>query len=217
MRIKSIEYNQEDLKFIDSLLAREDFTHNFWNKNTQKKENRPEVLEKPIEKLKIKIKNYYKKNQKYKCPYCYNEYPIDHNLAWWTEHIIPKSKNKLLMFEPLNLCVACIECNKIKANKNVFVDGEKKSLSKKSVDYKIVHPHFDNYLEHIDKNGYFYTAVTNSSKGLETIVMCDLARFISMGLDGEERSSELIDFYDTQKISEEDIDALVAEFADDFL
>jgi hypothetical protein len=217
MAFEPVESTQPEASFINVLLMRNDFTHDFWNKNTPKKTNRPDCLEKPIEKVKTKIKTHYKKSQGFRCPYCYYLYPTDHGMSWWTEHIIPKSLNKLLMFEPLNLCVACIDCNRIKDNKAVFINNNHNSFSHDSADYKIVHPHFDTYTDHIDIDGFLYTAVDKSPKGIETILMCDLARFISMGLDGEERSSDLINFYDNNDMTEVDMDELVAEFANDFL
>lgn len=215
--INPIVYNDADQVFIDSLLERADFTHNFWNKNTPKKMNRPAPFEKQIETIKTAIKQFYRVEQHHKCVYCNYTYPSTHGTTWWTDHIIPKSLNKNLMFEPQNLCVSCVDCNRIKGNKQVFNDDTRTDFSDVGDDYKIIHPHFDIYEEHLEEELFLYTAKNNSLKGCETIIICELTRFLGMALDGEQRSTDLMSFYDSTDVSDSDFDELIIEFGENFL
>ena len=81
------------------------------------------------------------------------------------------------MFEPLNLCVSCIDCNSAKSDKKVTNSRAKNKYPSNSSDYLIIHPHFDNYHEHIIviKEGFYYVA--RQKKGEKTIELCKLNRF----------------------------------------
>lgn len=134
--------------------------------------------------LKLRIKGFYISEQGYTCCYCQNVFPVTHKRAWDLEHIVSRHEAPRFMLVPQNLAVSCIDCNGRKSNKSVLVSLQKNtaSYSKNTSDYIIVHPHFDEYRDHIIKSGYFYTPKRGSSKGRTTIEMCKLSRFASMHL-----------------------------------
>lgn len=134
-------------------------------------------IDEAFKKLKSNIKNHYKNEQNYTCPYCKVKYPVTHGMVWDIEHIIPKDKNPLFMFKPKNLCVACKDCNGAKSNKNVLVNEDRVNFTENNEHYKIVHPHFDRYDEHIRAilPGDLYRPLT--PKGEFTIIACRLLRF----------------------------------------
>lgn len=127
--------------------------------------------------VKAEVKNHYKKDQSFICPYCKQKFQISHNAVWDIEHIIPRSLKPQFMFEPKNLCVACKDCNGPKSDVNVLKNKNRKTFPTKSTDYLIVHPHFHNYNDHIEPIvvGVFYRAL--SDEGKFTIINCDLLRF----------------------------------------
>ena len=99
------------------------------------------------------------------------------------EHISPKSKNFPFIFEAKNLCVICADCNTIKRAQEVIhegietivrPDGRTRYPSSPN-SFHIVHPHIDEYDEHIVKHGRIY--VDKSTKGHFTIGCCKLNRF----------------------------------------
>ncbi|MBO2583261.1 HNH endonuclease [Shewanella algae] len=124
------------------------------------------------------IKDHYILIQDYTCPYCRQRNEVDHNAVWDTEHIIPKDQYPQFMFSPLNLCVACKDCNQSKTNKNVLKNPQRKTLPTKSEDYIFVHPNLDEYKNHIKilKSSLFFIPL--DSKGKETIEICGLLRFL---------------------------------------
>ncbi len=132
---------------------------------------------KDYEDVKLEIKNFYKKDQSFICPYCKQKIQISHNAVWDIEHIIPKSLKPQFMFKSENLCVACKDCNGPKSNVNVLKNKLRKTFPEKPSDYLIVHPHYHDYNEHIEPIliGVFYRAL--SDEGKFTIINCDLLRF----------------------------------------
>lgn len=73
--------------------------------------------ERNICRIKKSIKDHYIIAQDYTCPYCKQRIEVDHNGAWDAEHIIPKSSHPSFVFEPLNLCVSCKDCNNEKGTR----------------------------------------------------------------------------------------------------
>ena len=127
--------------------------------------------------IKKTIKDYYIRAQDYTCPYCQQRIEVHHNAAWDAEHIIPKSTHPKFIFEPLNLCISCKDCNNEKRDKPVLVNNARKTLPVHSEDYTIVHPHFDEFYEHIkiiETAGYYLPC---SDKGRKTVETCGLLRF----------------------------------------
>lgn len=133
---------------------------------------------KELDEIKKHIKDYYLLAQDYRCPYCHQKITVVHNGAWDTEHIIPKDTHPDFMFDPQNLCISCKDCNGEKSNKNVLTNKKAVRLPKKSKNYTIIHPHFDNFEEHIkiiDDTLYF---LPKTDKGRKTIEVCGLLRFV---------------------------------------
>lgn len=130
-----------------------------------------------ITNIKKSIKDHYILAQDYTCPYCQQRMEIDHNATWDAEHIIPKSSHPKFTFTPLNLCVSCKDCNNEKRDKKVLVNNNRSTFPSRSTDYKIVHPHFDNFHDHIrviELAGYYLPL---TEKGRRTIEKCGLLRF----------------------------------------
>jgi hypothetical protein len=159
-----VVFTQVQLGVIKSIKGKADFNSDSW------------ACEE-VEIIRPVIRKHYAKEQKTVCPYCRMQLNTDKGRAWDVEHIIPRSLGENFMFEPLNLCVACVECNSAKSNKKVTESKAKIRYPHKG--YTIVHPHFDDYQEHIAtiRVGLFY--FPKSSKGEKTIYVCELNRFYS--------------------------------------
>lgn len=127
--------------------------------------------------IKSKIKKFYLSIQKNVCPYCRQKFNSNNGRYWDTEHIIPRAYQKNFMFEPKNLCVSCIDCNGRKSDKKITSSKAKKRLPLKQDLYFIVHPHLDQYDDHIMiiKEGFYYVPI--KPKGENTIEVCGLNRF----------------------------------------
>lgn len=144
--------------------------------------------------LKKTIKDHYIKEQDYTCFYCRQRWVIDHNRAWDTEHIVPRSSHVEFMFEPKNLCITCIECNTSKKAQPIL----KNKISTRRYPtnpnaYTIVHPHFDEYDDHLEvcAPGQLYRHKTD--KGEHTIYIYRLNRFLKIaGRKEKTKSSDKV-------------------------
>ena len=129
--------------------------------------------------VKKTIKDHYLKQQSFTCQFCRRPWYVANNRGWDVEHIIPKSTHPALLFEPLNLCVVCPDCNQAKSDQNVLVKRGRKTLQTSSDAYLIVHPHFDKYEDH------FHVVVpsrlyrSSTGKGAKTIKIYGLYRFLN--------------------------------------
>lgn len=127
------------------------------------------------------IRDFYRDLTK-KCTYCKKDISLQSANNCHVEHIIPKSSAPLkFIFEPKNLCVVCSDCNEIKQNKEVEDNIIKRkkpynSYPRSSESFLIVHPHFDNYDDHIFKCDDIYIDLT--PKGSYTMYICKLNRKI---------------------------------------
>ena len=132
-------------------------------------------------KVKNNIKYHYSIVQSDICAYCRTPIRFD-GYGEHIEHIVPKSKKFRWMFHPENLCLSCFGCNKKKKDENTLVNpfsgyGNKySSFPNNSLDYKIVHPHYDSYSNHIKEEKLICIPKNGSLKGLETIRICKLNR-----------------------------------------
>lgn len=177
-----IIYSQGELKFSRVIELLEHPVGDLWKTERWGAGNKKRS--KRFESLKLRIKTHYRDEQKQTCPYCSVVYPSGHNRAWDTDHIIPKSENANFLLEPKNLCATCIKCNECKRDQSVTKKtwAGKTQYPTQSEDFIIVHPHFDNFDEHIEITGYVYSPKNNSEKGAETIRICNLLRFATMNL-----------------------------------
>jgi len=130
-----------------------------------------------LKSVKSKIKKFYLSIQNNVCPYCRQKFNSNNGRYWDTEHIIPRAYQKNFMFEPKNLCVSCIDCNGRKSDKKITSSKAEKRLPLKQDLYFIVHPHLDQYDDHIMiiKEGFYYVPI--KPKGENTIEVCGLNRF----------------------------------------
>lgn len=138
------------------------------------------------------IRNYYRTLQNYDCAYCKNSLSITSAANAQIEHIVAKSLRSDFMFEPKNLCIICADCNEIKRNQEIRHIVEDPLTNPAAIRYprssnafKIVHPHFDAWDEHILRLGQHYY-VDKSRKGAALISTCVLNRRLhKMGWEKE--------------------------------
>lgn len=135
-----------------------------------------------LEDVRSSIRNHYKTEQKGLCAYCRNPVSLRDALNCHVEHIAPKSIHLNFIFEPKNLCVICSDCNAIKRNQEVLgaipntVKIDPILYPRSSGAFLIVHPHFDNWDDHIIIFGKYYA--DKSEKGHFTIGACELNRHL---------------------------------------
>jgi len=122
------------------------------------------------------IKDHYIAEQDFRCCYCRRQVLSKNKGDWQGDHVIARDTHAQFMFEPRNLAICCRGCNGEKSNKNVLKNPKRKTFPDKSGDYLIVHPHFDNYDEHLRWFGPV-CAPRKSPKGAKTIEICGLMRF----------------------------------------
>ena len=128
-----------------------------------------------INPVRAEIKDHYIADQNRRCCYCKREFPTDNKAVWDGEHIIAKSLAPHFMFEPRNLAASCKDCNIAKGEDEVRVNPKRKSFPNQSQHYFIVHPHFDDYDDHVRWYGDVVRPL--SPKGGELVRMCKLWRF----------------------------------------
>lgn len=155
-------FTQEQIEVISTIKTKEDFGSNSWSCEEFK----------PIKTI---IRKHYVSEQKSICSYCQMDLKTKGGRSWDVEHIIPRVTAPNFMFEPLNLCVSCVDCNIAKSTSKVTKSTAK--ITYPTEKYTIIHPHFDVYKEHICtiKPGVFY--VPRTDKGEYTMYVCKLLRF----------------------------------------
>jgi uncharacterized protein (TIGR02646 family) len=141
-----------------------------------------------LENIRVSIRNFYRHEQIARCAYCKQKVSLKSPLDSHVEHIAPKSLHPSFMFEPKNLCVICSDCNLIKRNQETIKEipdtiitknKPRKQYPKSSESFKIVHPHLDNYDEHIVIFSEIIYA-NKTDKGHFTIGACDLNRWLKV-------------------------------------
>ncbi|OHT23355.1 hypothetical protein A3Q29_21080 [Providencia stuartii] len=162
-----ISYTSLSLDIIKSKKENKNFNYKDWGDES-------------LTTLRTEIRNYYKKTQNGVCVYCQNSISIISPLNCHVEHIAPKSLYEKFIFEPRNLCVVCADCNTIKREQEVHNENEDVMTNKftnyprSSKAFKIYHPHFDIWAEHIICFNGIYADITD--KGANTIRICKLNR-----------------------------------------
>ena len=120
----------------------------------------------------LKQDMYYKQNKR--CAFCRIKATIASG-AMHCEHIVYKNKHPQWMFHPENLCLACSICNSSKGTTEVLADPQTSTYPTTSEGFKIIHPLYDKYSEHIELlGGVLYKGKT--AKGIFTINTCHLYR-----------------------------------------
>jgi hypothetical protein len=128
-----------------------------------------------VESVRREIKQHYIVEQEYLCCYCGIADPSTHGLDWDVEHIVARRRRPEFMFTPANLAVACRECNVHKGSKETLVDPACMVYPTTGDAFLVVHPHFDDWSEHILRDHLTYASFT--VKGSWTIKECNLNRF----------------------------------------
>ena len=121
------------------------------------------------------IKAHYIGEQQHLCCYCGIPDPATHGLDWDVEHIVPQKRHPDFLFTQTNLGVACRECNVSKGAKETLVDPSVSAYPSTSEAFRVVHPHFDEWSDHILRDHVTYASFTE--KGRWTIKECRLTRF----------------------------------------
>ncbi len=129
------------------------------------------------DELKVAIKAKLYKIQGPYCIYCgcHEEHT---GMTLHREHILPKGNAFYpeFMFEVYNLALACITCNNGYKKTTDVGTGNKVSYRKNK--FKIIHPYFDNFSNHIEFNpkdgNVFIRHVKYSRKGKATIKLFGL-------------------------------------------
>ena len=123
-------------------------------------------------KKNLRIDMYYKQNKR--CAFCRIHVPLA-CVPLHREHIVYKDEHPKWMFLPENICVACPTCNEFKGTIEVLENPPSKTYPKSSSGFKIIHPLYDKYSDHIELiGGVLYKGKTE--KGCFTINTCHLYR-----------------------------------------
>ncbi|MCF2906511.1 hypothetical protein L0666_16075 [Octadecabacter sp. CECT 8868] len=159
-----VQYSAPNKTLVDAFEARQpdEKDPKYWNDDE-------------VNSVRAEIKDHYIAEQGRQCCYCGRKYPTGNKAVWDGEHIIAKNLAPQFMFEPRNLAASCKDCNIAKHEDEVRANPKRKSFPDQSQNYVIVHPHFDNYNDHIRWYGEVVRALTPKGKAL--IIMCDLLRF----------------------------------------
>jgi 5-methylcytosine-specific restriction endonuclease McrA len=133
------------------------------------------------------IRDFYRYAQKGICSYCRQPVSLIAVYNCHVEHIVPKSLHPDFIFTSKNLCVICADCNQIKRDQETLGEipetlnnaANRKRYPTSNNAFKIVHPHFDNYDDHIlIINGCYIDK--GSKKGNFTIGACNLNRKLAV-------------------------------------
>ncbi|MGO4245694.1 HNH endonuclease [Paenarthrobacter sp. RAF54_2] len=183
MMLPPVVYSDQEQQIIDTFEAMAIKRGDYWNQAT-------------LEKLKLRIKKHYLTVQRSTCCYCRQVFPTNHARVWDTEHVVPRATHAHFMFTPLNLAAACPPCNGRKSDSQTLVNPSQVTYPTTGQDYHVIHPHFDDYKEHIVKGDFNYVPL--SEKGKWTIKHCDLARFAGKEFGwpdpvGDERFESAVD------------------------
>jgi hypothetical protein len=125
--------------------------------------------------LRLRIKHFYVAEQHERCCYCDLEYPTHNGWVWSVEHVIAQTLRPSWIFEPRNLAAACHDCNGGKGTQEVRRNPQTVNFPNQANRYKIVHPHFDEWDDHLRRLGPLYVGL--NEKGSFTITCCNLFRF----------------------------------------
>lgn len=163
-------YTDEQLAIIESIKRQDGFSHTSWHHDD-------------FTIIKSQIREFYRIQQRGLCAFCKNPLSLQAAANCTVEHIIPKSKKVDYMYTPKNLCVICADCNEIKRAQEV-INEEHEVLNnpeiamypRSSGAFIIVHPHFDDWYEHIQKVGV-RIYIDKTLKGINTMKVCKLNRF----------------------------------------
>lgn len=158
----------------------------------------PEDQKRALANFKSEVKTHYRAVQLRRCCYCSIELHSSHK-TFDLEHVLSRVNYSGFMFELLNLAAACTTCNGSKGEKHVLVldaaEEQPRQLPMASEDYLILHPHFDDWQDHLELDEFSRIIEKDKSKkGRETIRICGInninaARIADhFGQDGQARA-----------------------------
>jgi len=154
-------------KVVDAKISSPAFTHSSWS-------------DEDLTPVRSFIRQHYRTEQRGRCAYCQRILGKASPLNCHVDHLLPKALYQHFLFEPKNLCTVCAECNTLKRSQetahevvNTLNKKQAKQYPRTSGAFKIVHPHFDSYKEHIEilRNKFY---VPKTKKGYFTVTICDL-------------------------------------------
>jgi len=181
--MKKVEYVGLNKELVDSY---DKTNHKIWNST-----------EGQIVEVRKFVRDHYLQEQGYRCAYCRIEKKEGHGMSWDVEHVLSKSLFPLFLFEPLNLVVACKECNTAKDDTNVLVKPKQRLTAYPSDkdSYTIVHPHLDTYSDHFEiivvgkRRSY---RMLNKHKARTTYLVCNLSRFDYQYAEWDDFDAEIV-------------------------
>lgn len=137
--------------------------------------------DKSLKSLRTRAKKHYVAEQQNRCCYCAQQWLTEHGRVWDLEHVVPRKTRPDFMFEPRNLAAACPDCNNAKSSDETLIDPRITLYPTSSGAFAVIHPHFDRWEDHINRNGLVYRPITD--KGTWTVKHCKLGRFAVKYLD----------------------------------
>lgn len=153
---KSYKLNKDDISVINRYFT----CHTDWSKSN-------------FNDLKQSLITHLREEQKNKCCYCKRELGFDLKEVE-IEHIIPKGEYECFTFHMKNLSLSCPGCNTSKHADQVLYNPVVK-YPRTGKNFKIVHPHFDDYDLHIAIHyGSIYEGL--DAKGHNTLSACNISR-----------------------------------------
>jgi hypothetical protein len=129
-----------------------------------------------VRKFKKEVKDHYFHGQTRRCCYC-SEQLQDHHGTFDAEHLLDRLDFPQFMFELSNLAAACKLCNGSKSIKSALTPGAPPpdAVPTTSEAYRIVHPHLDEWHEHLEFDALGRIRPRHqSSKGSTTIEVCGI-------------------------------------------
>jgi uncharacterized protein (TIGR02646 family) len=164
-----------------------------------------------IAPIKNKVKSLLREVQNETCCYCKRNTTGEFKMVLDIEHILPKSHHPELMFNLVNLAIACKRCNMLikKDDRSFIVNLGKIKISPfESSNYKLIHPNLDIYFDILrrvaieinDTRLIKYTVVDGQDKGQYTY---DYFKLVEFEQDSFNKAQGLNDAQiDTDKIDE---------------
>ena len=163
-----------------------------------------------LKEVKQKIKSYYRILQGEQCCYCRRSTRGEFRMVIDIEHVLPKKRFNIHMFNLKNLGVSCKRCNmRIKGEDISFFTGnlDNPDTHFNSSYYNFIHPNIDHYFAHIEymvhivneKMMIKYNVLNNNAKGNFTYNYFKLSELEvdsfnqAQGIEGSESIDEAID------------------------
>lgn len=197
MITQPIEYTEGEAAIVNAFdqLPTEVKTGDYWG-------------DEAVKPLRGRIKTHYITVQNNRCCYCNIHIPSENHNNWNAEHVVSRAKHPRFLFTPKNLSVSCLDCNIAKSEQEVLNNPNLVNYPNASSAFKILHPHFDNFEDHIWVSGFVYLGKT--LKGKKTIYMCDMLRYSTKYIDWDNSAADKRFESDVDKVFSASSDAKAA-------